>query len=417
MTQFNLQLPKKLLPLFKPARIKCLYGGRGSGKSWSIARAIIVKCAEKPLRVLCARETQKSIQESVHRLLKDQIGLLGLNHVFDIQEQKILGKNGSEITFIGIRQQGVANLKSYEGTDLCWIEEAQVVTNRSWDILIPTIRKEKSEIWLSFNPELDTDATWQRFIENPPEDSWVCEVNYYDNPFFPKELEKERAQWKTRDPIGYETVWNGKCRPTIEGAIYTNEIQELIADNRVRQVPYDPAMLVHTVWDLGWNDQMVIACVQTAASEIRVIDYIEDSHRTLESYVKELESKDYNWGIDYLPHDATHKDFKHGKSTEEMLKQMGRDVFVLGRSDVEMGIKKVRMTLPRVWFDKEKTQDLINHLKRYRRTINSAGEPSAPLHDIHSHAADCMRYLAIAVEFMSNETWGHLPEQNTRWVV
>ena len=374
-------------------------------------------CAERPLRVLCARETQKSIQESVHRLLKDQIGYMGLHNAFEAQEQKICGRNGSEITFIGIRQQGVANLKSYEGTDICWIEEAANVTTKSWDVLIPTIRKEKSEIWLSFNPELDTDPTYQRFVENPPNESWVVQVNYNDNPFFPMELEKERKQWKLRDPVGYLTVWEGKCRPTVEGAIYTQEIQDVISEGRIRNVPYDPQLLVHTVWDLGWNDNMAIIMVQMAASELRIIDFIEDSHRTLESYIKELETRDWHWGTDYLPHDATHKDFKHGKSTEEMLRGMGRDVFTLGRMDVEQGIMKTRMVMPRIWFDKEKTKDLVNHIKRYRRTINSAGEPSSPLHDEHSHAADCLRYLCTSCEFMTNENWGHLPQPNHRWVV
>lgn len=405
------------MPIFKPKRVKVLYGGRGSGKSWTIARTIIAMCAERPLRVLCARETQKSIQESVHRLLKDQIGYMGLHNAFDVMEQKICGRNGSEITFIGIRQQGVANLKSYEGTDICWIEEAANVTTKSWDVLIPTIRKERSEIWLSFNPELDTDPTYQRFVENPPDDSWVVQVNYNDNPFFPVELEKERLQWKQRDPVGYETVWEGKCRPTVEGAIYTKEIQDVMSEGRIRNVPYDPQLKVHSVWDLGWNDSMAIILVQMAASELRVIDFIEDSHRTLESYIKELETRDWNWGTDYLPHDATHKDFKHGKSTEEMLRGMGRDVFTLGRMDVEQGIMKTRMVMPRIWFDKERTKDLVNHIKRYRRTINSAGEPSSPLHDEHSHAADCLRYLCTSCEFMTNESWGHIPQPNHRWVV
>lgn len=417
MLEYNLEIPKKLLPLFKPKRLKVLHGGRGSAKSWSVARAIIIRCLQQQTRVLCARETQKSIQESVHRLLKDQITIMGVHGSFDVQEQKIIGKNGSEITFIGIRQQGVANLKSYEGTDICWVEEAQVVSKKSWDILIPTIRKEKSEIWITFNPELDTDETYTRFVVDPPDDCWVCEMNYNDNPFFPEELEKERVQWQKRDPVGYKTVWEGKCRPTIEGAIYTQEIQNIYSESRVRSIPYDPQLLVHTVWDLGWNDAMAIIFCQVASSEIRIIDFIEDSHRTLESYVKEIESRDWHWGTDYLPHDAHHKDFKYGKSTEEMMSSMGRSTYILGRGDVEQGIIKTRMTFPRIWFDKDKTITLINHLKRYRRSINSAGEPTNPLHDEHSHASDCLRYLAMAVEMMSNEKWSVLPKSDTRWVV
>ena len=148
-----------------------------------------------------------------------------------------------------------------------------------------------------------------------------------------------------------------------------------------------------------------------------VVDFLEDSHRTLDSYVKELKDKDYLWGTDYLPHDATHKDFKHGRSTEEMLRTMGRNPFVLSRADVEQGIIKTRMTFPKMYFDKNKTKELLNHIKRYRRTINSAGEPSSPLHDNHSHAADALRYLAMSVDLMTNDDWATLPKQNLEWVV
>ena len=415
--EYRLELPKKILPIFQPKRFKVLYGGRGSGKSWSVARVLITKAVEKPIRILCARETQKSIQESVHRLLKDQITLMNLDHLFDVQEKKIIGKNGSEITFVGIRQQGVVNLKSYEGTDICWVEEAQVCTKKSWDILIPTIRKEGSELWTTFNPELESDPTYDRFITNAPDNSWVCQLNYNDNPFFPDTLEKERIDWKKRDPGSYETIWEGKWRPTVEGAIFHTEITQAIEEKRIRTVPYDPALKVHTCWDLGWNDSMAIIFCQVAASEVRIIKYIEDSHRTLESYVKEIDALDYNYGTDYLPHDASHRDFKHGRSTEEMMRSMGRDVFVLSRGDVEQGIIKARMVFPRTYFDKDEAKDLIHHLKRYKRVMNAAGEPGAPLHDASSHAADAFRYLSGAVDLMSNENWGALPKANNKWVI
>lgn len=415
-SEIDVDLPKALLPLFQPRRYKVLHGGRGSGKSWSVARAIIALCAAKPLRVLCARETQKSIQESVHRLLKDQIGLMGLDALFDVQEARILAKNGSEITFVGVRQQGVANMKSYEGTDICWIEEAQVVTKKSWDILIPTIRKPGSEIWVTFNPELDSDPTYERFVANPPTDAWVQQVNWTDNPWFPAELDKERQDWLKRDPVGYRTVWDGECRPAVEGAIYAGEIEAVIRDKRIRPVPYDPMLKVHTVWDLGWNDQTSIILVQRASSEVRVIDYIEDSHRTLDSYVQELVSRRWNWGTDYLPHDARAKDIKSGKSTQEVLQQLGRQTYVLGRDDPEEGIRIARMTFPRVYFD-EKTKTLIDHLKRYRRAVNQVtNEPGAPLHDEHSHAADAFRYLAMSLDLMTNDDWGgklKYPKLNT----
>jgi len=146
----------------EPRRYKVMYGGRGSGKSWAAARALVLQAYLEPLRVLCARETQKSINESVHELLKVQIAALGLDTEFVVQEQRILGRNGSEFAFAGLRQQGITNIKSFEGFDRVWVEEAQVVTRRSWEVLIPTIRKPGSEIWVTFNPELDTDETYKQ---------------------------------------------------------------------------------------------------------------------------------------------------------------------------------------------------------------------------------------------------------------
>ena len=404
----NIELPEKLLPLLNTsARYKIVYGGRGSSKSWSIARMLILLAASKPIRVLCARETQKSIQESVHRLLKDQIDLLGLSAFFEVQENKILGKNGSDFAFIGIRQQSVTNIKSFEGVDIVFVEEGQVVTKRSWDVLIPTIRKPGSEIWIAFNPELDSDETYERFVLNPPEGAMVVEMNYIDNPWFPPELEIERLAWQKRDPEGYKTVWEGKCRAAVEGAIYAQEIDACLREGRIRNVPVDNMLKTHTVWDLGWNDSMSIMLVQRSASEIRVIDYIEDSHRTLDSYVNQLKDMKLNWGTDYLPHDGRTKDFKSGKSTEEIMQAMGRTTFVLGRDDVESGIRQARMVFPRCYFDKDKTHKLINSLKRYRRTINlQTNEPGAPLHDEFSHGSDCFRYMTIAAEQMSNDEWG-----------
>lgn len=418
VSRTRIEIPQKLLPLFQPKRYKVIHGGRGSAKSWSVARALVSIGATKPIRVLCARETQKSIQESVHRLLKDQIESLGLDQFYTIQENKILGTNGTEFTFAGIRQQGVANLKSYEGTDICWVEEAQVVTKKSWDVLIPTIRKPGSEIWVTFNPELDTDETFSRFVIRPPENSVVIEMNWQDNPWFPPELDKERRQWLDRDPVGYLTTWEGKCRPAVEGAIYANEIEATQREGRIRAVPYDPQLKVHTVWDLGWNDSMSIICVQRVASEVRVIDYIEDSHRTIDSYVMQLQERKWNWGTDYIPHDGAHRDFKSGKSTQELLQTLGRNVQVLARGNPEEGIRLARMIFPRTYFDADRCTELVNHLKRYRRQINQVTqEAGAPLHDEHSHAADAFRYLAQSLDMMNNDNWGKPLPVNTRWVV
>lgn len=404
MTEPQVEFPVKLQALFNPSRYKTLKGGRGGAKSWGVARALLIKGAERPLRILCARETQKSIADSVHQLLKDQIDALGLSNFYVVQETNIKGVNGTEFSFAGIRQQNVTSIKSYEGVDICWVEEAQVVTKRSWDILIPTIRKEGSEIWITFNPELDTDETYKRFVVNPPPGSQVIEMNWRDNPWFPDTLRQEKDYCFKSDPEGYENIWEGKPCSVVPGAIYRNEIIKLQEDGRVRQVPYDPLLKVHTVWDLGWNDQTSIILCQKQSSEVRVIEYIEDSHRTLAEYVTELRERKYSWGTDYLPHDGQAKNMQTGKSSEEILKSLGRTVAIVPNRTVEEGIKASRLLFPRCYFDKDKASQLVDRLKRYKRVISkTTNEPGTPLHDENSHGADAFRYLSQVVDKMTND--------------
>ena len=328
-----IEFPAKLKPLFSPARYKILYGGRGGAKSWGVARALLIEGASKPLRILCARETQTSISQSVHKLLADQIEALKLGAFYDVLESEIRGKNGTAFSFAGIRQQGIMNLKSFEGVDRCWLEEGQGTTKRSLDVLIPTIRKPGSEIWVTFNPELDTDEVYQRFVVNPPAGAVVIEVNYFDNPWFPAELEAERLDLKRRDPDGYANVWEGKCRSAVEGAIYARQLDDMIREGRYGNVPYDPLLKVHTVWDLGNANNMRVICVQRAASEIRIIDHIPGGGIHLADYVAELSAKKYRYGTDYIPHDGRARQSHSGKSTEEMLQAMGRLVHVGSAED------------------------------------------------------------------------------------
>jgi phage terminase large subunit len=399
----KLQLPEKLAPLFQPRRYKVMHGGRGGGKSWSVAGVLLCLAADRPLRILCAREIQKSMRDSVHRLLRDQIVKLGMEAFFEVLETEIRGANGSLFLFTGLQSHTVDSIKSFEGVDIVWVEEAHGVSKRSWDVLIPTIRKEGSEIWLTLNPDMDTDETYTRFIAAPTDDTWVCEINWRDNPWFPHVLALERMKaQRTQSKEDYEHVWEGKPRTVAEGAIYKHEIADLIAGGRVQRVPYDPVLPVHTVWDLGWNDAMTIGFVQRSHADVRVIDYIEDSHRTLDWYVAEIEKRPYRWGTDYLPHDGRTRNFQTGKSTEEQLQAMGRRVDVLAQTSVEEGIKAVRMMFPRCYFDKDKTARLLECLKRYRRALHTqTNEPMAPLHDEFSHGADMVRYIGQAVPSMS----------------
>lgn len=395
-------LPPKLEPFEKqPARYKVAYGGRGSGKSWGVARLLIDLGTRSRLRILCTREIQRTISESVHQLLRDQIGALGVDRFYSVTDSAIRGMNGTEFYFAGLRSQDAHKLKSYEGVDVCWVEEAQVVSKRSWDILLPTIRKPLSEVWVTFNPELDTDDTYQRFVAHPAAHSVVVQMNWQDNPWFPPVLDLERRALEARDPEAYRNVWEGECRSAVEGAIYAKEVAALYESGRVRPVPYDPLLPVHTVWDLGWNDQTSIVLVQRA-SEVRIIGYIEDSRRTLAEYVAQLKGLPYVWGTDWLPHDGRAKDFKSGKSAEEMMRSMGRTVRIVENLDVESGIKAARMVFPRVYVDPS-CERLLHCLKRYRRTISATtNEPGAPMHDEFSHGADAFRYLSLCVDQMGN---------------
>lgn len=206
----NLQIPAKLRFLFdKGMKYKCAYGGRGSGKSWSIARALLVIAYQRKVRVLCTREVQDSIKDSVHRLLCDQIECLGLQAAFRVKVDSIEGINGSLFIYEGLRHKP-SDIKSKEGIDYCWVEEADRVSKESWDVLIPTIRKDGAEVWVSFNPGTEYDEAYDRFVKGKREDTVAVEVNYYDNPWFPDTLRAEMEWDKAHDRQKYEHIWLGK---------------------------------------------------------------------------------------------------------------------------------------------------------------------------------------------------------------
>ena len=209
--ELNYQVPRWAHILDQPSRYKVLYGGRGAARSWSIARKLIEKSLTSQIRILCARELQVSIKDSVHQLLKLQIEKLKVSELFRITNNSIQSQNGSEFIFKGLRHNS-KEIKSMEDVTICWIEEAQKVSEESLEDLIPTIRTEGSEIWLSFNPDLETDPVYKRFVVSPPPDALTLLCNYDANPFFPSVLERERAYKLRVDPEGYRHVWLGETR-------------------------------------------------------------------------------------------------------------------------------------------------------------------------------------------------------------
>ena len=405
-------------PVFDPYRNKVLYGGRGGVKSWTAARALLIEGFSKTLRVLCTREVQKSIKDSVHTLLKDQIELLGLGSFYTVLQNEIRGRNGTTFVFTGLSNLTADSIKSYEGVDRVWVEEAATVTKRSWDILIPTIRKDGSEIWVTFNPDLDTDDTWVRFVENTPPDTLLLECSYHNNPWFPNVLEDERQTFLravesgARTQAEYDNIWEGKCKPSVDGAIYPHEIAKVIEDGRLLDVPYDPKYKVHTVWDLGWNDKMAIIFVQVTPGSVRVIDYIEDSHRTYDSYAQQIKDKQYNLANPscWFPHDGKARNPQTGVSPIEYMQSLGLKVSEIPDIGIKPGIEAARQMFSRVYFDKQRCTPLFNRLRRYARVISPTTDtPMLPKKDENTHGADAFRYLAVVESKLSNESMNFKP--------
>ena len=396
------QFPAKLECLFKPekSRYRILWGGRGGAKSWGIARALLILGARKPLRILCAREFQTSLKDSVHKLLCDQIESLGLMGFYEITQASIRAQNGTEFFFSGLKNN-VTNIKSFEGVDICWVEEAANVSKLSWNVLIPTIRKEGSEIWVSFNPELETDETYQRFVVKPPNDSIVTKINWSDNPWFPETLNLERESLKNRDMDSYNTVWEGVCRQTVDGAIFAREMQMAELQQRITNVVYDPAKPVHAVFDLGWSDSTAIWFLQYVGMETRLLRYFEDSQQTISYYLAKMQTFGYVYDTLWLPHDAENKTLAaNGKSIEEIVRGAGYKTQILPRVPIVDSINAARTIFPACWFDRENTAQGIDCLRHYRYEVdpNTGQFSKQPLHDHYSHGADAFRYIALMVK-------------------
>jgi len=392
-------------------------------KSWQFARALLLLAVQPTLlwgaeassrwtsssgpRFLCARETQKSIVESVHQVLSEQIGLLGLNDRFVIQDQTIrVPSTRAEFLFAGIRQH-VNNMKSFEGCDIAWVEEAATVSKNSWNVLIPTIRKAGAEIWATFNPELETDDTYKRFVISPPSNSRVKFTTWRDNLWLTDRMRRDMADMKQRNEADYNHVYEGQCKSTTEGAVYAQEIMHADRDNRFMRVPYDSNKPVHTFWDLGYGDNTSIWFAQSFPFEFRIIDYLSASLQSLSYYKKELQERPYTYGMHWLPWDGGAKELGSGRSIQEQLGDtFGRDrVRVAKRLDVNDGIEAVRAIFDKCYFDSEKCADGIQALRHYRYLWdeNLRTFKREPLHDWASHGADAFRTLAVSIKESKRE--------------
>lgn len=231
----RIKVPPAFKELVMPFRYKSYWGGRGGAKSWSFARVLVALASQRKMRVLCCREYQTSIRDSVHKLLSDQINSLELDQFFKINKDAIYSICGSEFVFRGLHHNA-QEIKSLEGIDVCWVEEAQSVSDDSWSVLIPTIRKERSEIWLSWNTGEIDDPTYKRFVLNPPDDAICRKVSYRDNPGLPDTLNKERLYLQRVDPDAYDHIWEGEPLTISEARIFKGKFveEEFEADRDTR---------------------------------------------------------------------------------------------------------------------------------------------------------------------------------------
>ena len=408
------RVPIKFKPLYMHQKNDKLFyvyhGGRGGGKSWEIADFLLIEGAKQKHRILCCREVQKSIKQSVHKLLSDRIAALGLGAFYEILETEIRGKNGTEFSFAGLLSHTVESVKSFEGATITWIEEAQTVSSFSLSILIPTVvRTSKPMVVMSMNPKLPSDAVYSEYVMTERDDTVVVQINYTDNKECPAELVALAEQMKREDYERYEHIWLGKPKEIADGAIYKSEFEQIKRENRICKVPHDPNLPIYTSWDLGILDSTAIWFFQIYGKEVRVIDYYEANNEPLAHYARILDEKKKEWGYMYekhfAPHDIAARDLSSGVSREQTMANLGYRMTKGARLGVEDRIEATRQMLKNCWFDADKCKHGVKALQNYRREFNDKLDQfkATPVHDWASHGSDAFGEGALNINKMHEQ--------------
>lgn len=394
------EFPAQLRVLFEAHPYKIAHSGRDAMKSWSFAQALLQQGMERPLRIVCLRETMNSLEDSVHKLMGDQIKRLSIQRYYEVYRSEIRGRNGTEIFYAGLRGARAEAIKSMEGCDIFWVEEGQAVSKHSWLTLDPTIRKPGAELWVSMNPRFAIDDSYKRWIVNPPPGAKVIRLNYRDNKFLTAEMQRKIDFLKDTDPDEYEHVYEGGCQSTVQDAVYKAQIQLAEKEGRFCSVPYDARKPVDVAFDLGWGDMVSMWFYQAFPFETRWIDYYENTHVNMDHYIGVMQSKGYTYGELVFPWDGGVKHVGSGKSTEDFARTRGYKVRLLRKGLVHDRIDLVRTMFPQFWFDATKCEQGLIRLRQYQfGPPSSTGVPKRePLHDENSHAGDSLGYGAIAVK-------------------
>lgn len=406
-------------PLLVDARFKGAYGGRGSGKSHFFAELLVEDCLRNPgLRAVCIREVQKDLRDSAKKLIENKIEALGVGHLFDVQVREIRTPGGGVIIFQGMQDHTAESVKSLEDFDRAWVEEAQTLSESSWRMLRPTIRKPGSQIWASWNPRLKTDPIDVFFRQQDHGERAVCvEANWRDNPWFPEELRIDREDDLKNDAEAVPHVWDGAYVAILKGAYYAAQLTEAGRDGRITFLAPDPLMQVRAAWDLGGPgktaDAMVIVIYQNIGREIRVLDHCEGVGQVLGYYLHWLRERGWDGArkpLMVLPHDAaqTHADNPRGIDFEAQLKEAGYQTKLVHSPPgiIMQRIHTTRRLFNRIWFNSAKDAEGRDKTEALRAALGWFHEKwdkernvgLGPDKDWAIHSADAFGLMCIDYE-------------------
>lgn len=406
-------LPPKLIPVFSgPARYRGAFGGRGSGKTRSFAKMAAVRGfqlshAGKSGLIVCGREFMNTLADSTLNEVKMAIrSEPWLAAHYRLGENFVRTRDGRiNFAFIGLRHNP-DSVKSKAEIHLLWVDEAEPLSETVWQKLIPTVRAEDSEIWVSWNPESRLSATHLRFRENPPANARIIALNWRDNPWFPPVLEQERLADYAARPEIYAHIWEGDFADYVAGAYYAQALAQARADGRIGRAAADPLMAFHAFWDIGGTgakaDATVIWLAQFIGREIRVFDYYEAQGQPLAAHISWLRAKGYDRARMVLPHDGRTHDRVHDVSFESSLRAAGFEVETIGNQGAgaaRLRIEAARRLFPQIWFDAEACAGGLAALSRYHEKRDANRNIGlGPEHDWASHAADAFGLMCVAYE-------------------
>jgi len=395
-------------PLLARTRYKGAYGGRGSGKSHHFADQMVAKAVAQPgFRGVCIREVQKDLNQSAKRLIEDKIAAHGLGHLFDCQKAVTVTPGGGIIIYQGMQDHTADSVKSLEGFDVAWVEEAQTLSPRSLTLLRPTIRKPGSELWFSWNPRRKKDPVDVMLRgEDTPTGSVVVRANWSDNPWFPAELEQERLDDLRMKPDQYDHIWEGGYEAVTEGAYFAKALAQAKSDGRIGDVGKDPLMALRAYWDIGGTgakaDATAIWICQFIGEKIKVLAYYEAQGQDLATHINWLRQSGFGAAECFLPHDGASHEKVFDASYQSALESAGFSVRVIpnqGRGAASQRIEAVRRWFDRCWFNQATTQAGLDALGAYHEKKDEArGIGLGPNHDWASHGSDAFGLMASTYE-------------------